>query len=293
MRLETEKEIIISKQAEVCGYSKQIGEYAIASVVNALEAEGAEKIGLGVRVAIPAFGYTSRIHGIEKNVRAVCKRKAYELLEMDGRKHPALRLPQVTVTGVARAMKQPDIVGEKRLTSGQSIIFTKWLGMEGMVRIVEEKEETLKERFAAGFLKQIQSYRNCLFARKEIYIAKGQGAVWMEQVGEGGVLAALWRLSAAAGTGIRVDMKRLPILQETVEVCECFQLNPYQLASAGSFLMVTENGEELCHILNGQGISAAVIGQVTDNNDKIIQNGEEIRYIDRPAPDEIYKIFET
>ena len=120
-----------------------------------------------------------------------------------------------------------------------------------------------------------------------------QGNVRMEQVGEGGVLAALWRLSAAAGSGIRVDMKRLPILQETVEVCECFHLNPYQLASAGSFLMVTEKAEALCQRLAEQGIPASIIGQITDNNDKIIQNGEEIRYIDRPVPDEIYKIFET
>ena len=68
MRLETEKEVMISKQVEACGYSKQIGVYAIAAVVNALQAEGAEEFGLGVRVAIPAFGYTSRIHGIEKHI---------------------------------------------------------------------------------------------------------------------------------------------------------------------------------------------------------------------------------
>ena len=54
MRLETEKEVMISKQVEACGYSKQIGAYAIAAVVNALQAEGAEEFGLGVRVAIPA-----------------------------------------------------------------------------------------------------------------------------------------------------------------------------------------------------------------------------------------------
>ena len=115
---------------------------------------------------------------------------------------------------------------ENLLKSGNSIVFTKWLGMEGMVRIAEEKEESLKERFSDGFLKQIQSYRESIFAEKEILTAIEQGNVWMDQIGEGGILAALWRLSAAAGSGIRVDMKRLPILQETVEVCEYFHLNP-------------------------------------------------------------------
>ena len=108
MRLETEKEVMISKQVEACGYSKQIGVYAIAAVVNALQAAEAEEFGLGVRVAIPAFGYTSRIHGIEKHIRAVCRQRGYELLELEGKKHPALRLPQVLslihiYTGACRA----------------------------------------------------------------------------------------------------------------------------------------------------------------------------------------------
>ena len=71
------------------------------------------------------------------------------------------------MTGIARA-EQTDKAGkENLLKSGNSIVFTKWLGMEGMVRIAEEKEESLKERFSAGFLKQIQSYRESIFAEKE------------------------------------------------------------------------------------------------------------------------------
>ena len=63
------------------------------------------------------------------------------------------------------------------------------------------------------------------------------------------------------------------------------------LVSTGSFLAVTDNGEVLADALNNQGITAAVIGHTTDNNDKILRNGEEMRYIDRPAPDEILKLY--
>lgn len=34
-----------------------------------------------------------------------------------------------------------------------------------------------------------------------------------------------------------------------------------------------------------------MIGQTTDGNDRIIQNGEEIRYLDLPKPDQIRKIL--
>ena len=77
-----------------------------------------------------------------------------------------------------------------------------------------------------------------------------------------------------------------------IEVCEHFRLNPYQLTSIGSMLMVTDKGEELADALMKEGIKASVIGRLAEGNDKIICNGEEIRYVDRPAPDEIKKIFQ-
>ena len=43
--------------------------------------------------------------------------------------------------------------------------------------------------------------------------------------------------------------------------------------------------------LQAAGIPAAVVGRLTDNNDKILRSGEEVQYQDRPAPDEIRKIY--
>ena len=126
---------------------------------------------------------------------------------------------------------------------------------------------------------------------KEIEAAKAGGAFVVRQVADGGILAALWNLALELEQGLDLDMKKISILQETIEVCEHFRLNPYQMISTGSFLAVTDNGEVLADALNNQGITAAVIGHTTDNNDKILRNGEEMRYIDRPAPDEILKLY--
>ncbi len=86
-------------------------------------------------------------------------------------------------------------------------------------------------------------------------------------------------------------MKKISVLQETIEVCEYYHLNPYQLASAGSLLIVTDNGSFLTESLLADGLEASLIGRLTDNNDKLIKNGEEQRYVDRPAPDELNRIF--
>ena len=82
MRFETKDGHIISEQTVICGYSKQIGVYGVAAVANALAAEGAEHIGISVQIQIPDYGYQSRIHGLEKSIRKICKEKDLEILEV-------------------------------------------------------------------------------------------------------------------------------------------------------------------------------------------------------------------
>ena len=86
-------------------------------------------------------------------------------------------------------------------------------------------------------------------------------------------------------------MKKLPIRQETVEVCEFCDVNPYELLSGGCLVMTTEDGNALVDALIQQDIPAVVVGKITDSNDRIIVNGEEKRYLDKPKTDEIYRFI--
>src|SRR3712207_610082 len=98
----------------------------------------------------------------------------------------------------------------------------------------------------------------------------------MHDITECGVFGALCEMAEAAGCGLEVDLNTIPIRQETVEICEFFHVNPYQIMSSGSMLMITENGENLVRELEKAGIPARVIGVLTDRNDRILQNGSEI-----------------
>ena len=95
-----------------------------------------------------------------------------------------------------------------------------------------------------------------------------------------------------AGIGLSVEMKKMTVRQETIEVCEVFHLNPYQLTSTGAVLMVTPKGEELKERLKREGIPAEIIGHTTEGNERIIWSGGEKRFLDRPAPDELARIYE-
>ena len=55
--------------------------------------------------------------------------------------------------------------------------------------------------------------------------------------------------------------------------------------------MTTERGHDLVRVLEKEGIAASVIGKTTDNNDRVVVNGEERRFLEMPKPDELYKVF--
>ena len=101
--------------------------------------------------------------------------------------------------------------------------------------------------------------------------------------GGGGILPGLWILSQASHTGLGVDLRLIPVKQETIELCELLELNPYTLPSEGAWLLAVENGFELVQILKKEGLRCTRIGTAQKGKKKLLYNGDEIRYLERPA----------
>lgn len=121
-------------------------------------------------------------------------------------------------------------------------------------------------------------------------MAEEAGANALLAMGEGGVLSALWKMAEASQVGLLADLRRIPIRQETIEICECFNLNPYYLLSDGALLIGIPSGEGLVQDYRRLGLPAAVIGHTNNGNDRLLYSGGNVRYLDRPARDEIYKM---
>lgn len=271
--------------------------YGLLTEVNELAAQGVHTGSAEIRIEIPADMDKSRMHSIRNHIAKAMEKletEDFQLKELHiaGEKCAALRVPQIVIT-VAGETEQKERIADALLTAraGQDIVYAGWAGLEGMLRIIGEKEAELRERFTPAFIGQMKAYDSELCGLSKIAVADAMGVSVIRQVSRGGILASLWDLAKDTELGLNLDLKKIAVRQETIEVCEHFRLNPYQLASGGSFLMLTENGEALADALNQKGIQAAVIGQLTDSNDKVIHNGEDMRYIDRPAPDELMKVF--
>lgn len=307
MEVRTKMGRFVTGNGMSCGWTKDIGTYALAAAVNALAADGMGCDAVEARILFPAHADNLKAYAMEKFLRKACLERGIEQVAAQIQSSPLAALPVVTVLaggtapdggrqhscmeGARGKMVCKESAELQNVHAGDAVVLVKWIGIEGMLRIADEKGDELRQRFAPVFIRQIQSWRRELFAGKELEIARRVGVSCVRQITEGGILAALWNLAKDTGCGLDLDMKRISVLQETIEVCEQYRLNPYQLTSAGSFLMVTADVKALTDALYENQIHASLIGRLTAGNDKIIHNGEDVRYLDRPAPDEIYKIL--
>jgi len=115
------------------------------------------------------------------------------------------------------------------------------------------------------------------------------GVCGVHTVSRGGILAGLWEMAQEAGVGLEVDLRRIPVRQETIEICEFLGENPYELLSGGCLLMTAEDGNALAAALLGEEIPAVVIGRTTGGNDRVLYNEGRKRYLNKPRFGTAYK----
>ncbi len=175
------------------------------------------------------------------------------------------------------------------MKAGQDLVVAGFVGLAGSQIITDVRHEELCQWFSKEYLETITA-RELLAEGLDIDFWKRFGATEYEPLGEGGILTAVWNLSGAYETGVEFALRSIPVAQETIEICERFELNPYRLYSAGSYLLAAENGGQMVQKLETKGIVARVIGKVNRGIAREIINAESRGYLDRPQQDELYKI---
>lgn len=288
---ESEERITIATDVSLAGNEKDLGVFAIAQAVDQLASRGARAYGISVRIMLPTFAYESRLKAMMVEISEICKEKGLRVFFADAQSVNGIQTSIVHITAHGEAKKE-QLLASRSAKAGEEIVLVKWIGMEGTLRIIREEGAALAERFAPGFLNKLEDMRDEIFSDRAMEIAGRNGVSAMHPIGEGGIFAALWDMAEGAGIGLSVEMKKMTVRQETIEVCEVFHLNPYQLTSTGAVLMVTPKGEELKERLKREGIPAEIIGHTTEGNERIIWGGGEKRFLDRPAPDELARIYE-
>lgn len=287
-----EDEVFVLSTDPITGTAKDMGELAVHVTANDLASAGSEPVGMLLTVLLPESVEEADIRNMMEEVENACHQLNIQVMGGHTEVTRAVNQPLISVTGVGKA-KADRIITTSGARPGQDVVITKWIGIEGTSIIAKEKEEELLKRFPASFLEAAKEMSNLLSVVPEGRIAAQMGATAMHDVTEGGIYGALWEMAEASGVGLEIDLKAIPIRQETVELCEVMGLNPYYLISSGSMLIATDHGHDLVRELQKAGIHASVAGKVTRGNDRVVLNGEDRAFLERPRTDELYKIYEA
>lgn len=263
--------------------------YVLHKCANNLAVSGATPIAAMITLLLPEFVEEQSVKAIMAEAESTCGILNMQIAGGQTRITDAVNMPFIVVTGYGTVAKKVDCRTLKAAKPGQDIVISKWIGLEGTAFLAKNYRQKLYERYPAYLVDEAATYDSFLSVIPEAATAMKSDVCAMHDVSEGGILAALWELAEGAGVGLTIDLKKIPIRQETVEVCECLGANPYELMSGGCLIMTTEDGLGLVAALEAEGIPATVIGKITDSNDRIILNEDEVRYMDRPKQDEIYK----
>ncbi len=100
--------------------------------------------------------------------------------------------------------------------------------------------------------------------------------------GRGGFLTALWKMAEASQIGLRLDLRKVPVFQQTIEIAEITGKDPYMQDSHGCVLVGTSHAEMLISALKKEGIPAAAAGFAVRGNDRLLYSGDIVRFLDRP-----------
>lgn len=283
-------EVLVMSTDPITGTVKDLGSHSIHITANDLAASGAEPIGVMLTVMLPDTVEEPEVKKMMQEAEATCKKLNMEVLGGHTEITNVVRQPLISVTGVGK-IKKSRVITTLQVQPEQDIVVTKWIGLEATTILAKEREEELRKRFPAGIVDTAIGFDRFLSVVPESRIAMEHGVTAMHDITEGGVFGALWEMASGAGVGLEVDLKKIPIRQETVEICQYFDLNPYQIMSSGSMMIAADDGHELVRKLEKDGIHASVVGRTNAGNDRILRNGEDVRYLDKPQPDELYKVL--
>lgn len=272
---------IVLSTTPVTAPPAELGQYAVPMALNNVAAAGAEPLGVLLTILLPEETEETELARLMEQTQEICSMLHAQILGGHTEVTAVVREPVMTVTGVG----QREASLAKRLPGiapGQDIVVSKWIGLEGTARLAKRYRMELAQRFPMRMIEDAADYDRFLSIIPEAATAVKSGVCGMHDVSRGGIFAALWEMASGAGVGLNVNLKKIPVRQETIEICEYFGLNPYELLSGGCLIMTAEDGNALVTALLREGIPAVVIGRTARGNDRVLYNEGRKSYLNKP-----------
>ncbi len=261
---------------------KGAGKLAVHISANDIAASGAEPFALLVTILVPPDHTLQKLAVIMEDIASEAEKMNMDIVGGHTEVTNAVNKPVVSVTALGKTRR---ILQHTDIRPGDQLILTKECGIEGALVICSDYPEKCAAVLDEEDKSLLSRMEGMLSVVEEAKIASEAGAIAMHDITEGGVLGAAYEMAEAAGLGLSLNVKGIPVNKVCQKVCRQFGLNPYRLISSGSML-IAARGETVLSALKAAGIEANAIGIFTEKGIK----DEEGKSIEAPSQDELFKL---
>jgi hydrogenase maturation factor len=279
----------------ITGATKDIGKIAVHVACNDIATCGVKPIALVSTVLLPPDASEADLEKVIDDIAATADSMGISVIGGHTEVTDAVSRIVVSLTSIGIA-KPGGYITSKGAKAGDTIVMTKYAGLEGTAILAADGQGELAAKFGQDFVDGAVNLENDLSVIKEGALAGELSAHAMHDVTEGGVYGAVWELAEAARKGVRVHRDRIPVLDATRLICAHYGLDPYKLVSSGSMLIATDAPGRLIAELEAAGVPAAAIAEILDDpaERRVVSGGAGgenpvSAALDPPGTDELYK----
>ena len=289
------EEILILKSDPITFTTDAIGRYAILINANDIATSGAAPRWFLTTLLFPIGSTVSAIRQVMHELHTICGQYGISLCGGHTEITDSVTRP-VVIGMMAGTVSKSNLISKQNIATGDKVLFTKAVAVEGTAIIAREFGNRLKNLGVADHeIEQGRQFLSNISILEEAEKAShSPGVSAMHDVTEGGLATALVELSIAAGCEISVDLDKIPIFPQTAKICRLLDIDPLGLIGSGSLLICCKPNysQNLVNTIRGAGVDIACIGEVMAAGEGIsaIRKGRKIEWPQFEA-DELTRLF--
>lgn len=287
------KKACIISSDPITGADKNIGKLAINISANDIAASGGEPIGVVITMLIPPNKKISDIEEVMKDAGEEAKKLNMEIIGGHTEITDVVNKIVLITTVIGIQDKDKILSLNKKIVPGDKIIITKDIALEGTSIIAHDLEKELKGKLSREIIKEAKNMTKEISVVKDGKISFENGAKYMHDITEGGILGAIWEAKEANNCGIKLYSEKIPVRRSTKEIASIMDIDYLKLISSGSMLIIAseKDSKRIVEKLEEKRIKGTIVGEITKENKAILIKGDKEIEILPPESDEIYKVI--
>lgn len=258
--------------------SAEIGHYALTVCANDIVTTGATPKWFLATLLLPVGTTAAEVRAIIKQLHESAW--SHHVVLCGGHTEITDAVTRSVIVGqMVGEVAKLDVVRKEGMLSGDRILLTKRVAVEGTAVIAREVPDRLLEMGVSADL--VDRAAEFLHAPGISVVAEAQAAAStggvsaMHDVTEGGLATAVHELSIAGQHGVRIDPDQIPVYPQTAEICRALGLDPLGLIGSGSLLIACrpDHAQSVMRAVEGVDIEVCEIGEVIETPSGVTSPG--------------------